>query len=389
VFNWLRVGNGPRGPWPRRGVAIVFALIVVLVFGMTASDQYVYIGDSALVAAIGAIGLNVLTGNAGQVSIGNAAFLGLGAYTVILTDRHLPFLATILLAGIVAAVAGVLIGVPSLRLRGLYLVFSTLALQYTASFAFQQYDTDSKALSGHNIRIAKIGSITISSDKQWYVFLVIATIVVAIITYSVLAGRPGRAWDAIRANEVSAAIMGVDVRRTKLNAFVYSSFVVGVSGGITAYFLQNITSDYFTLALAVSYVAMVLVGGSGSVGGAIAGAILITFLPTLTTTIGSDLFGASSGTGFLSNNLSAIDSGVYGLLVLVFMFAEPGGLAGLVRRIERRPGRNVRLASMPGAPSPSGDTADPSGSAGGSGGAAAAGEVAVRPEAEAVPGGQS
>ncbi|MCU4183835.1 branched-chain amino acid ABC transporter permease [Acidiferrimicrobium sp. IK] len=315
------------------GLAAVAAILVIFPFEV--SDQYLYIGDSALLAAIGAIGLNVLTGNAGQMSIGNAAFLGIGAYTVILTESKLSFLPAILLGGIISGAVGLVIGVPSLRLRGLYLVFSTLALQYVAYFVFQQYDHHSNALSGHNIKEAKIVSVVITTDKQWYVFLVIAVVIVAIVTYSILAGRPGRAWEATRANEASAAIMGIDVRRTKLTAFVYSSFWVGLSGGITAYFLKNITSDYFTLSLAISYVAIILVGGVGSVGGAVAGSIVITFLPTVVTNAGTGIFGASSGTGFLSTNLSAIDSGVYGLLVLVFMFAEPRGLTGLVRRIER------------------------------------------------------
>jgi branched-chain amino acid transport system permease protein len=308
----------------------------VVAFGAGANAQYLYVGDSALVAAIAAIGLNVLTGTAGQVSIGNAAFLGLGAYTAVLLDTRLPFLVVILIGGVVSGIVGLAIGMPSLRLRGLYLVFSTLALQFIASFAFTQYDSDTNAIAGHNISVPRIGPLVITSELQWYVFLLIVLIVIAVVVRSVLSGRPGRAWDAIRANEASAAIIGVDVRRAKLSAFVFSSFIIGVCGVITAYFVQNVSGDYFTLDMAVSYVAMILIGGLGSIGGAIAGAVVVTALPTVTTTVSSDLFNASSSTGFIQQNLSSINSGIYGLLVLVFMFTEPRGLVGVVRRLEAR-----------------------------------------------------
>jgi branched-chain amino acid transport system permease protein len=339
-------GNAPSMTIFRRlpvRAAVIGAVLVIIVvaFGAGANAQYLYVGDSALVAAIAAIGLNVLTGTAGQVSIGNAAFLGIGAYSAVLLDNHLPFLLVILIGGIASAIIGLAIGIPSLRLRGLYLVFSTLALQFIASYAFTQYDSDTGAIAGHVISTPKIGSLAISSELQWYVFLLIVLVIIGVVVRSVLSGRPGRAWDAIRANEASAAIIGVDVRRVKLSAFVFSSFIIGVSGVITAYFVQNVSGDYFTLDMAVSYVAMILIGGLGSIGGAIAGAVVVTALPTVTTTISSDLFNASSSTSFVQTNLSAINTGIYGLLVLVFMFTEPRGLAGVARRIEARATRFI------------------------------------------------
>ena len=318
----------------RAAVLGVALIVVVLLFGAGANQQYLYVGDSALVAAIAAIGLNVLTGRAGQVSIGNAAFLGIGAYTAVLLDNHLPFLVVILVGGVAAGIVGLAIGMPSLRLRGLYLVFSTLALQFIASFVFTQYDSSTNAIAGHQITTATIGPVTIASEKQWYVFLLVVLVIVAVMVRPVLSGRPGRAWDAIRANEASAAIIGVDVRRAKLNAFVFSSFIVGMGGVITAYFVQNVSGDYFTLDLAVSFVAMIIIGGLGSIGGAIAGAVVVTALPTLTTTISSDLFNADSSTGFVQQNLPAINAGVYGLLIMVFLFTEPRGLVGMAQRLE-------------------------------------------------------
>lgn len=326
----------PPLPRPSRRV-IAFGLVllvVVVLFGIGANQQYLYVGDSALVAAIAAIGLNVLTGTAGQVSIGNAAFLGVGAYAAVLLDAHLPFLVVVLIGGVAAGTVGLAIGLPSLRLRGLYLVFSTLALQFIASFVFTQYDNSTNAIAGHPITIPTIGGLAIVSEEQWYAFLLIAVIVVAVVVRTVLTGRPGRAWDAIRANEASAAIMGIDVRRTKLNAFVFSSFIIGICGGITAYFVQNVSGDYFTLDMAVSYVAMILIGGLGSIGGAIAGAVVVTALPTVTTTVSTDLFGAGSSTGLVQQNLPSISSGLYGLLILIFMFTEPRGLSGLARRLD-------------------------------------------------------
>ena len=150
----------------RAAVLGVALIVVVLLFGAGANQQYLYVGDSALVAAIAAIGLNVLTGRAGQVSIGNAAFLGIGAYTAVLLDNHLPFLVVILVGGVAAGIVGLAIGMPSLRLRGLYLVFSTLALQFIASFVFTQYDSSTNAIAGHQITTATIGPVTIAARSS-------------------------------------------------------------------------------------------------------------------------------------------------------------------------------------------------------------------------------
>ena len=346
----------PSLSWPSPRALICGLLLVaaIVLFGIGANQEYLYVGDAALVAAIAAIGLNVLTGTAGQVSIGNAAFLGVGAYTGVLLGAHLPFLLLLLIGGVAAAIVGLAIGLPSLRLRGLYLVFSTLALQFIASFAFTQYDSSTNAIAGHQIAAPSIFGLQIISEEQWYVFLLIAVVLIVLVVRGVLTGRPGRAWDAIRANEASAAIIGVDVRRTKLNAFVFSSFIVGVCGVITAYFVQNVSGDYFTLDLAVSYVAMILIGGLGSIGGAIAGAVVVTLLPTITTTISSDVFNSSSSTGFVQSNLSVINSGIYGLLILIFMFTEPRGLAGLAQRLDGFLSRRLTWwrKKRPGAPGP-------------------------------------
>jgi branched-chain amino acid transport system permease protein len=332
-------------------VTVAVLAAVAVLFQRSASAQYLYLGDTALIAAIGAIGLQVLAGSAGQVSIGNAAFMGIGAYSVVLWGYHVGLLGSMVLGGLVSALAGLLVGFPSLRLRGLYLVFSTLALNYLVGYLLEEYDNATNATAGHTIPSASVVGLALGTDTQWFYFLVVVVALVGLATAAVERGRPGRAWDAVRANEASAAIIGINVSRAKLLAFVYSSFLTGLSGAIFAYFAMNISSDYFSLTLAVSYIAMTLIGGIDSIGGAIAGAIVITAVPTITTNIGTSLLGGGTGnsTSFLQQNLPFIDSGVYVLLILVFMFVEPRGIAQLGRRAYAWSAATLRHVPLAGA----------------------------------------
>lgn len=342
-MTWIRDRRRPS--W--NAIAVVIVIVAGIVFWRVAPDSYIYTADTALLAAISALALNLLTGYAGQVSIGNAAFLAIGAYTVVLTNSALPFPVPVILGALLAGAVGFLIGLPSLRLRGLYLIFSTLALHFVIVFAIVEYDSKTGAVAGHALEPPTLGPVSFSDDQTWFVTFAIILAAVATFVWNVSRGRLGRAFGALRANEASAAVMGIDIVKTKLAVFTASSVIVGFAGGIGAYFLQVVSSDYYSLGLAISYIAMILIGGLASVWGAVIGAFVVTAIPFILQNISTSLSGGS-GSGFLQSHLSIIDTLVYGLLILLFLYFRPAGIASLSRRRNRS---RVSQASEPGEPS--------------------------------------
>lgn len=315
----------------------LFGIVAIAVlFWQIAPSPYIYDADLALIAGVGAIGLNLLTGYSGQVSIGNAAFLAIGAYCVVFFHTSLPFPIPVVIGGLAAGLVGLLIGIPSLRLRGLYLIFSTLALQYIVSFAFNQYDTSTGAIAGHFIPSPKIGSITIAGDREWFVLISVLLALVATFVWNVIRGRPGRALAALRANEDAASVMGINVTSLKLATFTASSLIVGLAGAMGAYFLQDVGYSYYSIDLAISYIAMILIGGLASIWGAVVGAIIVTIIPFLLQDISTSV----SANGFLQKNEASLDTAIYALAILIFLYFKPAGIASMAQWIKKRYNRN-------------------------------------------------
>lgn len=316
--------------------AVVVVVVVVLAAANGASQYQLYITNLSLLAVIGAVGLNILTGNAGQASIGGAAFLGVGGFTVALASPHMTMLLAVLLAAVVSGVIGAVVGLPAVRLRGLYLLITTIALQFVAVLVFVRVEEKKKQVSGFSLPFGSMFGWTLSDDVDWFYFLVVVIAVTLVVARNILRGRVGRGWVALRENEVGAAIAGVAVARYKVSSFVVSSVFLGVSGALSAYYSGHVSDSQYTLDLAVSYVAMIIVGGLGSIVGSMLGAVVITLLPFILTSVGSNGFGGTAVGDYIENNLAFIQLGAYGLLVLVFLLVEPAGLVGLVLRIMRR-----------------------------------------------------
>ena len=310
-------------------IAGVAVILLVIVFSQISSSAYVYDADIAILAAIGAIGLNLLTGYAGLISVGNAAFLAIGAYSVVLLDKSMPFPLPIFAGAAAASIVGFAIGLPSLRLSGLYLIFSTLALQFVVAFAANQYDTSSGAIAGHFVPTAKLGPWQIASEKVWFMVLLVVLVLVSLFVWNIVRGQPGRAFAALRRNEAAASVVGVNVTMTKLSVFALSSAIIGLAGGLGAYFLQDVSNGYYSLTLTVSYVAMILIGGLASIWGSIIGAFVVTMIPFLMQA-GASTFSGTLG-GFAQRNLSSLETAVYGLAILVFLFFRPAGIASLAK----------------------------------------------------------
>jgi len=310
-------------------VALSAAAFCVLI--ATASGFWLLVLNQCLIAAIGSLGLNLLTGYAGQVSVGNAAFLAIGGFAAVAVAPYAGFPGSIVAGCIACGIVGFIVGLPALRLRGIYLAISTLALQYIVVFAFQKIQLGGSAVSGYSLDYPSLGLVVLDADMKWAIALLVALAFCVYLCACLVRSRPGRAWAAVREHDIAAAMVGIDVRRYKLLAFIISSMIIGGSGVLRSYYNGHITYEEFTLDLTVSYVAMIIVGGMASISGSIIGAFLITGLPFVVQNVATELFAASSSS-FLLRNLSLINITIYSVIVMIFLMFEPRGIAELLRR---------------------------------------------------------
>jgi branched-chain amino acid transport system permease protein len=339
---WRRVLN----PRVRGMLKFVVVVLLALELPQLLSPSNQNIVDLALLAALGALGLNLVLGIAGQVSIANAAFLAVGGYVAATFGGiyEWPVIPTILIAGVVGAVIGAAVGLPSLRLRGIYLVVATLALHYIVLYVVQRYQTERVGPGGFSLPIADFFGKEMIDYHDWYYVLVVFVGLAVIAIKNLMRTSFGRAWLAIRSAEPAAEIIGVNVARYKILAFVLSAFICSVEGALFAYFNGAVSYETFTLAVAVQYAAMVVIGGMGSIIGSILGAALLTSLPFLMDNILSGRAGAQSA------NIQLM---IYGLAMVGFILFAPEGIAGLGVRVKNavlraaRRGRRPRPAPPP------------------------------------------
>jgi branched-chain amino acid transport system permease protein len=320
------------------GLAFVgssIALFVIL--GLTAIPLWIggtFLGIMVLVwqAVPGCVALNVLQGLGGQVSIGNAAFMGIGAMTagVLTTEMKLPFLVCCVLGGLSAGVIGAVVGLPALRIRGLQLVVGTLAFQYVASYAMESLQDKLVGAEGFLIPIAKIGNLTIYSNQSWYLLLAIFGLIVLFAMRNLRRSRTGRALLAVRTNELMAGTMGVPVSRTIFFTFAGCSALIGVQGVLYAYYLGVSSYDQFTLTLALSYVIMIIIGGEGSPLGSFLGAFFVIGFPFVVTWLVGVIPGLANLIGVNTFDIQEI---FFGIVIVLFLIFEPAGLNGLFVRL--------------------------------------------------------
>jgi branched-chain amino acid transport system permease protein len=289
-----------------------------------------------LIAMLGALSLNYLTGCAGLISIGHAAFYATGAMTAAITGTQLgwPFPLVLLSAAVTGALVGVLAGLPSLRVRGLYFVLSTLAVHHVVVYVFLEYQFKFFDVVGIPYAGAKLGGWELNTPIRWYFFLLgLVALVYAGLAAS-LRTREGRAMQAMRDHELAATSMGVDVRILRLKAFGLSSAVASVAGALFAYFLTNVTSESFGISFAIQFIAMIIIGGMGSLAGSLVGAAIWLLLPSI---IGGLAPQSSEAVGlarlFLVEGRAQFVQLLFGLLVIVLLIFAPRGITGLGRDI--------------------------------------------------------
>jgi len=300
-----------------RRAALATAAAAALAWPLVAPKYFVFLATLVAVNAVVAIGLNVLSGYTNQLSFGHAGFLAVGAYVAaLLTLRYpaLPVPLTLLLAGLATALVGLALGIPCLRLEGLYLAMATLAFGFVVTEAIMNLDWLTRGNDGLRVPAGRVGPWALDTDAaRWYLALAV-TAVMVVAALNIAATRTGRAFLAIRTSEIAAKASGINVAAYKAIAFALSAFYTGVAGGLFAFVVGFLSPDAFDVFLSVDFLVMIILGGLGSVPGSIAGAAVVTVLN-------------DSLAGF--QNYRPL---IFGAIMIACMLFMPGGLAAMARR---------------------------------------------------------
>ncbi|APD08441.1 MULTISPECIES: branched-chain amino acid ABC transporter permease [Thermus] len=311
---------------PLGRLALWAFLLLLLLLPFLLGPYPMYVATLVAIGALSALGLHLLVGGAGQISLGHAAFMGVGAYAASHLFGPLAPLG-ILLGGLIAALLGLVLALPSLRIKGVYLAIATLAFQFLADYVFKNWEAVTGGIRGRTLPPPQVLGLSLDTpERLWYLVLLFA---LPLFFYGkrLLMTRAGRAFNAVRDNDLSARVAGVDLTRVKLFAFALSAFYAGVAGGLLAQLYKAVTPEYFPLSVSIQYLAMVIVGGAGTVLGAVLGAFFVLLIPEVLNS-----FVGALGPEYAAT-LAAWRNVAFGLLILLFLILEPLGLVGLWGRI--------------------------------------------------------
>jgi branched-chain amino acid transport system permease protein len=307
---------------------------------LTQNEHLMSIVTLIALASISAIGLNILTGYTGQISLGQGGFMAVGGYTAaILTSRYdMPFWFGIVAGGSVAALVGTFFGIPSLRIKGLYLAIATLAAQLIIEWTINHvpWISGGTQASIYVNNPAFLG-FEFNNEFRRYYLVLLFFLLAYFAALNLMRSRVGRAFIAIRDRDIAAEIIGINIFKYKLLAFAVSSFYAGVAGALWTYYLRIANYENFTLVISIEYLAMIIIGGLGSVLGSVLGAIFIKLLPIVlditVVTMAKEVFGIAyeNVADFLAN----FQLVVFGALIILFLAIEPAGLARLWENIKR------------------------------------------------------
>lgn len=315
-------------------LGVVLVLMLFVPFVIPSSNLKTV--DTILVYAIAVLGLNITTGYTGLINVGQAAFLGVGAYTaaILATKVGLPFYLCIPLAGVVSAVFGGIVGLPSMRLKHLYLAIATIAFQQIFRWSVGHSDLLQQGQSINMPAPVIFGTVIgyASHNKFWYYVALFFVILLALIWRNLMRSKFGRSLVAVRDNDRAADAMGINPGTTKVMAFILGSFYAGIAGALFAYLYRGAQVEDYTLAVSIKFLAMAIVGGLGSLPGAFFGAAFLQLLDDGATSFGSWLSG-------IIPQIQGVDIGTamrpltFGLVIILFLIFEPRGLANFWRLI--------------------------------------------------------
>ena len=312
---------------------IVFLVLPFSLFGYT--KYILFLVNMTAIGVIGALGLNILTGYTGLISMGQAAFMGVGAYTVAILSTQvsgLPVAFNLLAAGFVTMIVGIIAGMPSLRLKGFYLAMATLAAQFLLEYLFKNWEGLTKGVSGIFLIPPVIFGLHMNDDRLFYFIVVPLAVVGVLATHNLFRTNVGRSFIAIRDRDIAAGLIGINVLKYKLLSFAISSFFAGVAGGLWCYYMTIINPEAFQIATSIDYIAMIIVGGMGTILGSVYGAIFITLLPEViqrTMEILQPIL-------HIDYTFVAFKQIIFGLFIAIFLIYEPKGLAEVIPKIGKK-----------------------------------------------------
>lgn len=313
-------------------LATVVGLILLFAVVPFVSGAYIlYIIITIGIYAIAAIGLNLLIGYTGQISLGHGAFFGVGAYAaaILATKVGVPFLIAVPAAGVITALVGMVFGIPSVRLKHLYLCIATLAGQIILEYVFVQWESLTGGAAGISIPTASLFGIDLGSDRNFFFVVFVCFAVMTWMAVNLIRTRYGRAFIAIRDNDQAAEGMGIPIFLYKLLSFAISSFYAGFAGALYAYYMMSITPEPFSLWLSIEYIAMIIIGGLGSIPGAVFGTVFVVVLNEVLSLITEFLM--NIGTAGVGITIAPLREFAYGLAIVLFIIFEPKGLAEVWR----------------------------------------------------------
>ena len=322
----------PIARWTVGAIAVLMFAVLPLI----ADAYYLSIVNLISIAAVGAIGLNILVGSTGQISIGHGAFMSVGAYTAanFAVKAGFPFWLSLPLGGLMAALVGVVVGIPSLRIKGLYLAVATLAGQLIIEWVINHVTWISGGMQASlEVPRPELFGLKIASQREMYFFLLVFVVLAIVGALNLLRSRVGRAFIAIRDHDVAAEIIGINIFGYKLLAFAISSFYAGIGGVLYTYYLGVANYEQFQITTSLDYLAMIIIGGLGSVLGSIFGAIFVTMLPILIRWVMEAFGGLVFSAADVRNIIPNLRLIMFGALIIFFLVVEPEGLARLWRSI--------------------------------------------------------
>lgn len=308
-------------------LAVLLAGVVII--SQTGGDYVAYMLNLIFINIIVAVGLNILTGFTGLISLGHAAFMAIGAYTsaILTVTFGVPFWLSLPASGALAGLIGFIVGLPSLRLTGIYLALATMAFGFITDEIILQWQSMTGGADGFSAAPPVIFGLTFDSYKRYFFITFISLIILIFVATNMLRSSFGRTLMAIRDSETAAETMGINLGWYKTLAFSISALYAGLAGSLYAYLILFISVDNFTLLNSISYIVMIVVGGLGSITGSVIGAVFITVLPEIIT-FTKDYLPAAVKTA------SSLQAAVYGIILMLFIIYQPTGFFGLWIKIK-------------------------------------------------------
>ena len=323
-----------------------YGLLALLVLALPFLIDDYYVGEITWVFIYGLCGVSlmVLVGYTGLVSLGHAAFLGIGAYAHAFFLKHgIPWIPSVVLAIAITTASGIVVGLPALRMTGIYLAIATLAFSVIIQEVFSRWESVTHGFAGMKVDKPVIFGVAVDDDRSFYYLCLLFLVVVLWLTRNLLRSPTGRAWIAIRDSEIAAQSMGVNLAIYKSMAFAYSAGLMGLAGALFAHKIAYLAPDIFSILLSIQFLLLVIVGGLGSLHGAVFGAIFVALLPPViailrdgipatfaewTANTGIGLFGAVGDA--IGNFLKkpGVEAGIFGLILVLVILLEPLGMYG-------------------------------------------------------------